>query len=301
MSLLGKWLESLDFEYKILPSCTRNKSPRSTCLECVTSCGEQAIKIVDNMPVINHDKCSECGHCVSACPVQAVEGIFPKRTIIQNQLVLSGRNFPSAKELLVLYKKGIQTIRVENEAQLENAKATIEEANILLDQLGEAPFIILIKTIEKNEQTFSRRELFTHWKKESKSVLKDFAPATWRFNQSHFDLSNYYKGYQFAKIEIETEKCTLCNACQRLCEKNCFDIGEEHFIISADKCSACQLCADICPEKAITIEKRISKKDEITLSIYKKICSNCSEEFSTLSTKDEECQMCTKRKAYMTI
>lgn len=301
MSLLGKWLESLDFEYKILPSCTRNKSPRSTCLECVTSCGEQAIEIVDNVPVINHDKCSECGHCVSACPVQAVEGIFPKRTIIQDQLVLSDRKFPSAKELLVLYKKGIKTIRVENEDLLKEAKAAIEEANVLLAQLEEAPFIILIKKIDNSEQTFSRRELFTHWKKEGKSVLKDFAPATWRFNQSHFDLSNYYKGYQFAKIEIDTEKCSLCNACQRLCEKNCFDIGEDHFTISADKCSVCLLCADICPEKAITIEKRISEKEEVTLPIYKKICSNCSEEFYILSTKDVKCQMCTKRKAYMTI
>lgn len=301
MGLLGKWLESLDFEYKILPSCTRSKSPRSTCQECVTSCGEEAIEIVNNMPVIHQDKCSECGHCVAACPVQAVEGIFPKRTIIQNQLVLSGRNFPSAKELLVLYKKGIKIIRVENEALLENAKVAIEEANILLDQLGEAPFIILIKTIEKSEQTFSRRELFTQWKKESKSVLKGFVPATWRFNQSHFDLSNYYKGYQFAKIEIDREKCTLCNACQRLCEKNCFDIGEDHFTVANDKCSTCLLCADICPEKAISIEKRISEKEEVTLSIYKKICSNCSEEFSTLNIEDEECQMCTKQKAYMTI
>lgn len=301
MSLLGKWLESLDFEYKVLPSCTRNKSPRSTCLECVNSCGEQAIEIVDNVPVINHEKCSECGHCVSACPVQAIEGIFPKRTIVQNQLVLSGRFFPSAKELLVLYKKGIQTIRVENEALLEKARGAIEEANVLLNQLGEVPFIILIKPIQKDEQVFSRRELFTHWKKEGKSVLKDFAPANWRFNQSHFDLSTYYKGYQFAKIAIDNENCTLCKACQRLCEKNCFDIGEEHFAISAHECSACLLCADICPEKAITIEKRISKKEEVTLPIYKKVCSNCSEEYSTLNITDKECQMCTKRKAYMTI
>src|SRR5690625_6810286 len=81
MSFLTQWLESLDYDYKILPHCSRHKSSRSSCMECVDNCPEDAIQIKDNVPIIDAQKCTECGDCVASCPVQAVEGFLSKRTI----------------------------------------------------------------------------------------------------------------------------------------------------------------------------------------------------------------------------
>ncbi|MDF2859683.1 MAG: hypothetical protein K0Q87_5534, partial [Neobacillus sp.] len=297
MGLLGKWIESLDYEYEILPSCTRNVSPHSTCEKCVESCDPNAIVLVNKKPVINYKKCIECGDCISACPVQAIAGIYPNRTIIQNELVIQGQKIPKVKELLILYKKGIKSIVAETPFLIKSWKVRIDEANALLKQLNEAPFSISVKTNEE-ERCYSRRDLFTLWKNESKSVVKQVAPAKWRFNQNDFHLPKYYRDYQFAKITIDIEKCLLCTACTKLCENKCFNIGDEHFSLFSQGCSSCQLCVDTCPEKAIIVEGQISRAKENLLPIYKKVCKVCDKTYSTISEHDEKCVACRKRESF---
>ena len=67
--------------------------------------------------------------------------------------------------------------------------------------------------------------------------------------------------------------------CQRICDKKCFHIGDEHFSLSIQECSSCQLCADICPEKAIIFEEKIIKTEEIHLPVYEKKCQACQSLF----------------------
>lgn len=298
MGVLSKWLESLDYEYEILPSCTRHLSPRSTCNKCVSACNHKAISIVKGKPVMEISQCIECGNCISACPVQAVAGINPKRTVIQNQLVMKGKNAPTAKELLILYKKGIKTIVSEAQAFIESWKQSIEEADDILKKLGEEPFLMELKSVA-DETYVSRRELFFLWKNEGKSVLKDIAPAKWRFNHTDIDLSKYYKDVQFTKITINIDKCTLCTVCQKLCKKKCFDIRDDHFSFSSQGCENCQLCADACPEKAVHVENYISKAEEIFIPIYEKICSGCHKAFKTLHEHDQKCFVCMKQKSIL--
>ena len=38
------------------------------CGICAKNCPQGAIKIVDNLPVIDYSKCVKCGHCVDKCP-----------------------------------------------------------------------------------------------------------------------------------------------------------------------------------------------------------------------------------------
>lgn len=297
MGLLSKWIESLDYDYEILSHCTRHISPHSTCEMCVNSCDAKAMDFVSGKPRIDYQKCNECGKCISACPVQAIAGIYPKRTVVENQLVVQDQKMPTVKELLILYKKGIKTIVAETPNLLEMWKTPIEEANALLEQLEEAPFSISIKSMEE-EKYISRRELFALWKNESKTVMKQVAPAKWRFNQDDFHLPKYYRDYQFARITIDIEKCTLCTACQKLCKNECFTLGEEHFSLFSQGCSSCQLCADACPEKAITVEEQISKAEETLLPIYEKVCTVCHKTYSTLREHDEKCVACRKRESF---
>jgi ferredoxin len=299
MSLLGKWMESLDYEYEIDESCTRNRSPRSTCQKCVTSCFENAISLVDAKPVIEKSKCVECGKCISACPEQAVTGIYPKRTIFQNQLVMSLDYIPTVKELLVLYKKGIKAIIYEQPAEVEQWRKTIDEADLMLTQLGEVPFSITLKTIEKQAELYSRRELFSLWQKESKSVVKQVTPAKWHFNQEDLNVAKYFKEYQFTTIAVDIQTCTLCKACQQLCQRDCFDITDEGFFISTTTCSSCQLCVDICPEQSLTMMEFISPINDTKHQVYKNHCSVCKKTYETLRESDVKCVMCTKREGYL--
>ena len=299
MGLLSKWVESLDYEYEILTTCTRHQSPRSTCGKCLDVCEEAAITLVNNKPVIASGKCVECGDCISACPVQAVAGIFPKRTVIQNELLITGEHTPTVKELLVLYKQGVKGIISEDSELIESWKKAIDEANVMLQELGEERFTISIKALEKADECYSRRELFTLWKKESQSIMKQVAPAKWRFNHIQLDLSKYYSDYQFATISVNLNTCTLCKACESLCEKKCLTISETSFSLATQACSSCQLCADICPEKAIMVEDQIKIVNDIHYPIYRKECSVCHQPYETLREDDEKCVRCTKRKGFL--
>ncbi len=43
----------------------------SGCGTCAEKCPENAIDMVDGLPVVNQDLCLECGVCVIICPYQA--------------------------------------------------------------------------------------------------------------------------------------------------------------------------------------------------------------------------------------
>jgi formate hydrogenlyase subunit 6/NADH:ubiquinone oxidoreductase subunit I len=248
---------------------------------------------VNNRPLINNDKCVECGNCIAACPVQAVAGIFPKRTVIQNKLLVTGEHLPTVKEMLVLYKKGVSEIIGEDSSLTESWLQVIKEANSILHQLGEDSFNVSDKAFEKTEEVYSRRELFTQWKKESQTLVKQFAPAKWRFNHKDLDVAKYYPDYQFTKITLNPDKCTLCKACEVLCEKKCLNITDSSFSIAAQACSSCRLCVEICPEKAISLEEKISKVQDIHYPIYKRKCSICNQVYDSFHEYGEKCTTCT--------
>ncbi|MBB6446626.1 4Fe-4S dicluster domain-containing protein [Bacillus benzoevorans] len=293
MGLFSSWAESLDYEYEILPSCTRHKSHYSACSKCVAACEKSAITIRNRKPVIDHSQCVQCGECMAACPVQGIAGILPKRKIIQGQLIVSEDQFPTTIELLIFYQKGIRSIICEDESFFQLCQERIEQVNEMLQCLGESSFSVSVHSVAEKD-VCSRRELLSLWKKDSKSLMKEMTPAKWRFNQNSLNLRRYYPNYQFTKIIIDVEKCTLCKVCQRICEKKCFHIGDEHFSLSIKDCTACRLCADICPEKAIIFEEQIIKTEEIHFPIYEIVCQACQHPFKTLREEDETCPACTK-------
>jgi ferredoxin len=295
MALLSKWVESLDYEYEILSSCTRHRSHHSHCTKCVDACEKQAISINNGKPVMDHSKCVQCGDCMAACPVQAIAGILPKRKIKQNSLMISDGDFPTTTELLILHKKGIRSITFEEESFIQKWMPRIEQVNVMLMELGESPYSISTDPVEEEEMC-SRREFFSLWKKESQSLMKQMIPAKWRFNHNALNLHQYYTDFQFTNLTIDIDKCSLCNVCVRICDQKCFAIQEEHFSLFMQGCTSCGLCADICPEKAILLEEKITKTKEINLPIYEKKCQACHHTFKTVREQDEICTTCAKLK-----
>ncbi|MHC4244780.1 MAG: glycyl-radical enzyme activating protein, partial [Planctomycetota bacterium] len=51
------------------------------CLQCVETCPEQAISIIDNRPVTEMNKCSLCGRCADTCVACAREIIGREMTV----------------------------------------------------------------------------------------------------------------------------------------------------------------------------------------------------------------------------
>jgi len=49
-------------------SCRNCKNPK-----CMEACSENAISIIDGKVLINEQKCTGCGNCISACPFGAIK------------------------------------------------------------------------------------------------------------------------------------------------------------------------------------------------------------------------------------
>lgn len=296
MGFVEKWIESLDYSFEILPSaCVRHKSPWSTCDKCLAACQEAAIELLQGKPIIDQQKCSECGSCMTACPVQAVSGILPKQSFLQKKLIAVNTAPPSVKELLIYHAKGIASIICDGSVLSGAWKDAVEKTNSILVQLGKAPF--MIETETSVESTYSRRELFSHWRKEGQSLVRQVTPAKWRFNHKDLDLNHYYPEYQFFDVTIHQEKCTLCKACEATCPKTCFTLEDHRFTINLQSCSGCELCQELCPEKAVTVTSLIATAVTKSYDVYLKTCSQCKNSFQTLNEQDETCPVCKNRKA----
>ncbi len=46
------------------------------CKKCEKTCPHGAITVIDNLAVIDYDKCTNCGSCVEACPTGCLKSVF---------------------------------------------------------------------------------------------------------------------------------------------------------------------------------------------------------------------------------
>ncbi len=49
-----------------------DKEKCTGCGECVEACPLDAIELQDGLAVVDEDTCSDCGACVDVCPVEAI-------------------------------------------------------------------------------------------------------------------------------------------------------------------------------------------------------------------------------------
>ena len=45
------------------------------CRACVRVCEFDAIKVIDNIAIIDYEKCTNCGKCAEACPTKTIQSI----------------------------------------------------------------------------------------------------------------------------------------------------------------------------------------------------------------------------------
>ena len=47
-----------------------------SCTKCEKTCPNGAIKVENNLAVINYEKCTNCGTCVAGCPTGCLKNVF---------------------------------------------------------------------------------------------------------------------------------------------------------------------------------------------------------------------------------
>ena len=65
----------------------------------------------------------------------------------------------------------------------------------------------------------------------------------------------------FTKCEIDSENCTECGDCEKICIQKAIRKTDGKYVINADKCVGCSKCLQICECNAIT-----SYRDKISIS-----------------------------------
>ena len=73
-----KIIEKVPYKQAVLVGCRSEDKGAQTrkmcdagcigCMKCQRECPHEAIKVVNNVAVIDYDKCTGCGHCAEVCP-----------------------------------------------------------------------------------------------------------------------------------------------------------------------------------------------------------------------------------------
>jgi RnfABCDGE-type electron transport complex B subunit len=79
--------------HKVIVSCSSHDTGRQTksvcpvgciaCSLCEKACKFDAIHVIDNLAVIDYNKCTSCGECVKVCPMKTIltQGLSPKGNV----------------------------------------------------------------------------------------------------------------------------------------------------------------------------------------------------------------------------
>ena len=75
-------IQKVPYEQRVLVGCRSNDKGAQTrklcdagcigCMKCQRECPHEAIKVVNNLAVIDYDKCTGFGHCAEVCPRQII-------------------------------------------------------------------------------------------------------------------------------------------------------------------------------------------------------------------------------------
>jgi NAD-dependent dihydropyrimidine dehydrogenase PreA subunit len=171
-------------------------------------------------------------------------------------------------------------------------ETVIAEANNQLDILGDTEINLIIKP---SEEKLSRRALFESIQTEGKQLAKSLTPASWKIEHDGWKLSKYFPGFQFFSVELNTNNCTLCQACFSICPEDVFTLKDSTLHIDNQKCVNCTSCKDICPENSIHINEDLKGKIEKEERFLKKKCKSCGQSFNTFHNEIEKCHVCKDR------
>ncbi|MEH7275418.1 4Fe-4S dicluster domain-containing protein, partial [Neobacillus vireti] len=214
------------------------------------------------------------------------------RVFHNRSLVYDPNYTPEIKELLIYKKRGMTSIQVSKQPLSTVWETVLCDTNEQLQLLDEGPIIVVEKV---RDEVLSRRSFFGSFQKEGKQLAKKMAPASWKMEKDDWKLTKYYPDFQFFSVELDKDKCTLCQACFSLCKEEVFQLKDGTLQIENNKCVGCLSCAEVCPENAIEILAGISGKGERVENVYQKNCHDCGHSFYSFYAETTKCHVCLNR------
>jgi len=69
----------------------------------------------------------------------------------------------------------------------------------------------------------------------------------------------------FGRIEISTDRCSLCGLCARVCQTGAMKVKTDQkteLMFDRGECDACGRCSEVCPEECLRIERALGVEGE---------------------------------------
>ncbi|GBF11099.1 4Fe-4S dicluster domain-containing protein [Tepidibacillus infernus] len=287
-------------------SCINYANRKKVCNECVANCPTNAIQLNDQVPELNHSKCVNCGACIGACPVFAIDHIqkpyqeiyrqieeFPlsKITCDQAENIQKGIKLPCYlyldQHLLLAFTKGKEKVSFyigkcqtcekvgfdliqKHFARLEQELALVYrkvKIDLTAEEIQEADDVVF--------QGITRRELLQNFS------IRNIRKMMFAEKDQNEELKRVTDSEKQGKKERNLFKRKKLNQYLQLLStsrhnKTTLPFGQFLKIESIDKCRGCTICEQICPTEAIKW-KNEGNQSKLVFSTQDCIaCQRCS-------------------------
>jgi len=289
------------FPLKVEANNCVNQDNLKVCNRCEEVCPHGAIKLENNRPVVDFEKCTVCGLCLSECPVRVfdieidlTEFYKPKSRLLLG-CYLSGRKPDVKVPCLAIFNEEILASFILNGSQevildtekckscpqkenYEHIKRYVEGANLLLHYHRVDGQVREISEGEPLDGELDEREFLSSLfgedeKREKPKVSKKINVPLWRqlFFETVKRLPPENLCYQpveeerlrFARVVIDDNRCKRSNVCSFWCPTKALSADEKAVYFTQILCTDCGLCEKICPNSAVKLEKRFIPRHNV--------------------------------------
>lgn len=103
----------------------------------------------------------------------------------------------------------------------------------------------------------------------------------------------------FLRPQIDTERCSACMVCSRLCPTKALDVKSleesQAFIFDPSKCLGCGMCKDVCFEKALSLNTcGLDIQEAELVRVERRRCAGCNREW-LFAGERTLCPVCVKK------
>lgn len=261
--------------------CVRHKVKKNPCQACIDACPLAAISLAEGNIVIDDAQCNRCGHCLFACPTDALENISPiKRHWHQDRLTAPLSAQPACVDELLMWHFHYGIRAIELDTPDEGWLRAIAELNLKLRAL-EQPVWRLAQPAANPVNTARRQWLRMANEADSGSVLSGR-----RALRDAVTFINHYS------INFHAEQCYLCGACARICPEQAIRLEADQITLDNARCTGCGQCKAVCFPDAIDSEKSPNHAAERRLTVVQQRCATCGQQFSAWTAEQSICPFC---------
>lgn len=266
------------------------------CHKCVNVCPSFGVTKDDSLVKLNFSQidCQKCGECVAVCPTGAVEfAPYTMDCLIQtlrfyqnthilviredcletlqtlqipehiSPLILPNEGFLSEVHLLSMIQESGNSILLYAPTLSETTRESIELINEIYQAIFQVDGVCLAQDLMALQSLWNCFKSLPHYAytPSPKEAKRRHFGERLRFLIKDNDFGSIKSGksgklIRYGAIQIDEEKCTLCNSCVGACNVDSLIANSKKLTLEFNPslCTTCGYCVSSCPEDAITLE-----------------------------------------------